>query len=101
MFEGFAASTLVNRPLVVAFAEIVAACSDPDNDPVSVVWWEGTTSAGGEVTMGAESLSYTPVIDYEGPDDFQLTVQDGRGGFASAIRRERPSRRSAPGTGTG
>ena len=34
--------------------------------------------------MGESGLTYTPAIDYEGADSFQLTVQDGRGGFATA-----------------
>ena len=34
--------------------------------------------------MGPDSLTYRPPIDYAGADSFLVTVQDGRGGFASA-----------------
>lgn len=34
--------------------------------------------------MGATSLTYTPVIDLAEPDSFELTVEDGRGGSATA-----------------
>jgi hypothetical protein len=85
VFGGFAAATLINRPLVLTFAELLAAASDPDGDPLTVQPWEGTTSGGGEVTMGATSLTYTPVIDLAEPDSFELTVEDGRGGSASGM----------------
>ncbi|WP_367870725.1 DUF5060 domain-containing protein [Luteolibacter sp. Populi] len=83
VFAGFAVATMEDRAAVVSFAELLAAASDPDGDPVSVVANGGTTLNGGEVEIGAEGLTYTPAIDYIGPDSFTLTVQDGRGGFAS------------------
>ena len=83
-FTGFTAATLVNRPLLLAYAEILAQASDSDNDPVTVSQVDGSTAEGGEVAMGESGLTYTPAIDYEGADSFQLTVQDGRGGFATA-----------------
>jgi hypothetical protein len=84
LFTGFTAATRVNRPLVLSYAELLAQTSDSDNDPVTVSMVDGSTAEGGEVVMGESSLTYTPAIDYEGPDSFQLTVQDGRGGFATA-----------------
>ena len=76
--------TLVNEAVTVPYTVLLAAASDPDGDPVSLVLASGSTSAGGTVTMGPASLTYTPSIDYSGPDSFQLTAQDGRGTFTSS-----------------
>ena len=78
-------ATEVNQPLTIAYSELLEAASDPDGDPVTLVLASGSTSAGGFVTMVPGSLVYTPSIDYFGPDSFLLTVQDGRGGFTSAV----------------
>ena len=84
VFSPSALSTPVNQPLTVTYMELLAGAYDPDGDPVSLVLVNGGTSAGGSVTMGANDLTYTPSIDYSGPDSFVLTVQDGRGTFTSA-----------------
>ena len=85
VFQPAAVQTNVNQPLVLPFAEFLAGASDPDGDPVTLVPFDGSTSAGGSVTFGADRLTYTPSIDYSGPDSVLLTVQDGRGGFTTAL----------------
>ena len=85
VFSAPPAATEVNQPLSLAYAELLKAASDLDGDPVTLVLASGGTSSGGFVTMGPESLTYTPSIDYFGPDSFVLTVQDGRGTFTSAV----------------
>jgi hypothetical protein len=82
---GFAAATLEDLPLVIPFADLLEGVSDPDGDPVAVVAMEGGTSEGGEVVMGSEALTYTPPIDFTGADGFSFLVEDGRGGFTSAM----------------
>ena len=77
--------TEVNRPLTISHAELLDGAFDPDGDPVTFVLASGGTSAGGFVTMGEGSLTYTPAIDYSGPDSYLLTVQDGRGAFSQAV----------------
>jgi hypothetical protein len=77
--------TQVNQAVTVPYSELLADASDPDGDPVSFVLIPGGTGSGGFVTMGSESLTYTPSIDYAGPDSFQLTVQDGRGTFTPSV----------------
>jgi Bacterial Ig domain/Domain of unknown function (DUF5060) len=84
VFSGRAYSTEVNRALVIPYAELLAGASDADGDPVTFVIASGATSAGGNLVMGPESLTYTPSIDFTGPDSFPLTVQDGRGTFSTA-----------------
>ncbi|MCW1913360.1 DUF5060 domain-containing protein [Luteolibacter sp. GHJ8] len=81
----FTAATLEDLPLVIPLPELLAGSSDPDGDPVSLVAEGGSTSEGGEVTISGEALSYTPPIDFFGPDSFSFLVEDGRGGFASAL----------------
>jgi hypothetical protein len=78
-------TTQVNVPLTLDFSELLAGAYDPDGDPVTFVSYQGGTSAGGFVTMGSDSLFYTPSIDYSGPDSVLLTVQDGRGTFTSSL----------------
>ena len=84
VFTGLFVSTLVNRPLTISNAEILANGYDPDGDPVVLTIEDGGTSAGGEITAGSESLVYTPAIDYSGPDSFLLTIQNDHGASASA-----------------
>ena len=84
VFTASPAATQVNQSLTIDYTELLASASDPDGDPVTLVLASGSTSAGGFVTMGPGSLTYTPSIDYFGPDSFLLTVQDGRGTFTSA-----------------
>jgi hypothetical protein len=83
-FSGFSTFTPVNNPAIISYALLLAGATDPDGDPVSPVIASGSTAAGGYVTMGSTSLTYTPPIDFSGMDSFPLTVQDGRGGFTSA-----------------
>jgi hypothetical protein len=83
-FAGFSTFTPVNNPSLISYNLLLGGVSDPDGDPVSVVIASGSSSAGGYVSMGASSLTYTPPIDYSGTDSFPVTVQDGRGGFTSA-----------------
>jgi len=83
-FAGYAETIPVNSQILIPYSLILAGASDPDGDAVSVVIASDSSDAGGYVTMGTDSLSYRPPIDYSGPDSFQLTVQDGRGGFTTA-----------------
>jgi hypothetical protein len=84
VFDGFSTFTPVNNQAIISYVLLLGGASDPDGDPVSAVIASGSTAAGGYVSMGANSLTYTPPIDYSGTDTFPLTVQDGRGGFTSA-----------------
>ncbi len=85
VFAGFTIATREDLPVVVPFSELLAGATDPDGDVVSLVPNGGSTANGGEIEVGTDSLRYTPSIDYLGQDSFTLTVQDGRGGFTSAL----------------
>jgi hypothetical protein len=84
VFAGYAIATSINRPVTIPYSQILAAAADPDGDPLALALAGGVTPAGGEVVMGPDGLTYTPVIDLGGPDTFPLTVEDGRGGTAVA-----------------
>jgi hypothetical protein len=84
VYDGYAFVTTANEPLSLPYTTLLADASDPDGDPVSPVIVNGSSTQGGQVVMDGEQLTYTPSIDYFGPDSFTLTVGDGRGGFTTA-----------------
>ena len=84
-FPGFSLSTSEDLPVTLSHQEVLAAATDADGDPLSLLIEDGTTSAGGSIVSGEGVFTYTPSIDYLGPDFFLLTVQDVRGASASAI----------------
>ena len=85
VFPGFVVSTQANTPVSLSRGEILAAASDADGDPLSLLIEDGSTTAGGEIVSGEEGFTYAPAIDYLGKDSFLLTIQDARGASASAI----------------
>ncbi len=84
-FPGFRIATPEDVPVTLAHAEILATASDAEGDALSLLVEEGATTAGGDIIAGEGYFTYTPSIDYLGPDSFLLTVQDSRGGAVSAI----------------
>ena len=75
-----------DTPLVVgASSGVIANDSDPDADPLTVDSFDAVSAAGGTVSMNADgSFTYTGASDYAGPDSFDYTVTDGRGGYSTA-----------------
>jgi hypothetical protein len=80
-----------NRP-PVAFAQSVTVdedsslpitlqASDPDNN---LLFYSYTQPSHGSVTGVAPDVTYKPSADYNGPDSFNFSVSDGRGGSATA-----------------
>ena len=55
---------------------------DVDDDPLTVV--SHTEPFAGTVSCTASSCTYTPQSGYDGPDSFDYTIEDGRGGSALA-----------------
>ncbi len=66
-----------DQPLVVAGAVLLANDSDPDGQPLVVVSADAASHAGGTVTGGVGSFTYTPPADWSGTDWFDYTVGDG------------------------
>jgi len=54
---------------------------DVDGDTLSV---SNTTPAHGSASCTVASCSYSPFPNYNGPDSFDVTVNDGHGGTATA-----------------
>ncbi|MCW1887521.1 DUF5060 domain-containing protein [Luteolibacter flavescens] len=85
VYAGHTFTTTINKPVTLPYATLLGGAYDPDGDPVTpVILPHGSTAQGGQVSMNATALTYTPSIDYFGPDSFPLTVEDGRGGFITA-----------------
>ncbi len=62
--------------------DVLANDSDPDNDSLTVTG--NTQPSHGSVTVNANgSFTYTPTANYNGPDSFNNTVSDGKGGTAT------------------
>jgi hypothetical protein len=83
--SNLAAGTTVNTPLTILNDKLVMSAPDPDGDPVSLTSVSATSTNRGSVTRGADSVTYTPVTNFVGSDQFTWTVSDGRGGSASAF----------------
>jgi hypothetical protein len=58
----------------------ITAASDPDGNPLTFTYT--LAPAHGSLTQSGGTLTYTPVMGYQGTDSFQFTVSDGV--FASA-----------------
>ena len=61
---------------------MLANDSDPDGDPLTII---GVTApASGSVVANGASITYTPAAGFAGTDRFTYTIDDGRGGTATA-----------------
>jgi hypothetical protein len=64
--------------------DVLAQCSDPDNDSLTVV----STSApsNGTAAVNADGkITYTPAQDYCGQDSFEYTISDGQATATAAV----------------
>jgi sugar lactone lactonase YvrE len=79
------AATTVNTPLVIPLSQLLLSASSPDQLPLSVsaVGFPGVMGA--SAVLRADSVTYTPVVDYQGTDSFAYSVSDSYGSTASAI----------------
>ncbi len=62
--------------------DVLANDSDPDGDPLTIV--EVSQPSNGEAVIGDDVILYTPATDFVGSDSFTYTIDDGRGGQATA-----------------
>jgi hypothetical protein len=61
---------------------VLANDSDPDGDPLTISGV--TTPANGSVVANGSTITYTPLGRFAGVDRFTYTIDDGRGGTATA-----------------
>lgn len=72
-------------PATAVTLDVLANDSDPDGDPLAIV---GTTQpANGIVAFTGATVTYAPNAGFVGNDSFTYTIEDGRGGNATATVR--------------
>ena len=77
-------TTTQNRPAVFTLAKLLRNDSDPDGDPLSVIFVTPLSLGGGSVVLDANAATYTPLPAFTGSDRFSYTISDGRGGADTA-----------------
>ena len=77
---GQAVSTPTNTPIA---ASALTGATDLDGNTV-VLFAAGPASNGVVVVNADGTVTYTPNAGYTGPDSFEFTLSDGRGGFGTA-----------------
>jgi hypothetical protein len=77
------AATDENKPINI---NVLAQCSDPDNDPLTVT--SVTPPSHGTATINADwTITYNPVHNYCGPDSFTYTISDGKATADAAVNQ--------------
>jgi hypothetical protein len=64
--------------------DVLAQCSDPDNDALAVIS-ASTPSHGASAIEARGTISYAPVQGYCGPDSFTYTISDGQATAMSTV----------------
>lgn len=70
-------ATAQNQAVTLPFAKLLRNDTDPEGAPVSFHSASGTSTNGGLVVAGPNSVTYTPQPGFTGVDRFQYTVTDG------------------------
>jgi subtilisin-like proprotein convertase family protein len=74
-------NTLLNIPASI----LLTNDGDGDGDPISVSSVDTTSVNGGTIAFGGGVVTYRPPTNFFGPDYFQYTIADTRGGAASNL----------------
>ncbi|WP_424630930.1 DUF4082 domain-containing protein [Bradyrhizobium sp. SYSU BS000235] len=79
-------SVLLNTPLTIAAASLIANDSDPNGDPLTITAVNTNANSHGTVALNTQNntITFTPQSGYTGAAGFSYTISDGRGGTASA-----------------
>ncbi len=72
-----------NVPGKVLLKTLLAACSDPDGDPVTIVSVAGISYKGVKCSKDTTHLFYSAIPGYNTSDYFTYTLSDGKGGTAT------------------
>jgi hypothetical protein len=76
-------ATVKNQSVGMTFEQLIGPGYDPDWDPLAITV-SATSSNGGIVSLTNINVVYSPPTDFTGVDSFDYTLNDGRGGTASA-----------------
>ena len=74
---------MVNQPLTLLVATLLANDVDPDGDPLTLASVSTLSTNGGGVSLAGTNVTYSPRTNYTGYDHFGYTVSDLRGGSAN------------------
>ena len=74
-----------NNPLNVDASTVFNGASDPDHDPLSLLF-DGTSTNFGTIIMNGVFATYTPPADYVGADAFNYNISDAFGSTAGQIQ---------------
>ena len=77
------ASTTVNTPLLLPAAKVLLYASDADSNPLTLSSISASSTNGGTATLSLGTITYTPVANFIGVDQFNYSVSDGIGGTAT------------------
>jgi hypothetical protein len=78
-----AATTVMELPVVI---DVLANDTDPDGDLLSILGFEATGQAGGQIALTIDQkLQYTPNAGFTGTDGFRYSITDGRDGVDTAF----------------
>jgi hypothetical protein len=72
----FHLSIYSNQVANLSIASIVYGSTDADNDPITLLSFDGSSTNLGAVVQNGINLSYTPPPDYTGPDQYSYTIFD-------------------------
>ena len=67
------------QPVVLYLSDVVQQSVDPDHDPITFYYADGSSTNGGSVGQIGATLVYTPVTGYLGADQFTYTINDSFG----------------------
>jgi hypothetical protein len=67
-----------------ALIQVLTGDSDPQGDPLSVVDKSDGLHGTVVINRDAQTVTYTPELDYFGTDSFTYTISDGHGHFSTA-----------------
>jgi hypothetical protein len=65
-----------NQVANVSIASIIYGSTDADNDPITLLSFDSSSTNFGTVVQNGIDLSYTPPPDYTGPDQYSYTIFD-------------------------
>jgi hypothetical protein len=82
-FPGYAMSTPNGSPATISFSKLLAEATDVDGNSITVTAASAGSVAGGTITLGENSLTYTPPDAFTGVDSFQITITDELGGSST------------------
>jgi hypothetical protein len=77
----FRAWTVQNVPWVVQQGKLLSRAYDADGDLLAIVGVSATSTNGGTNVLGPSTITYYPMPNFVGQDEFTFTLSDGRGGF--------------------